>query len=177
MDKTVSKENSNIQNDVGISVKYCGLNGIEFGIKDNTYLMKPEKIADFLNFVEYYEKWYSHWIIYMAYYDDKYPKGIDKILDDNEEGWGGDEKDRSYSIGANYATFTSDDFKVVDNHEAADKIKEIYEKEFGVDHTLEFDPEQGNCYIYTKDRKEAKQFLEFMYTKIIKPTLDKIKES
>lgn len=50
----------------------------------------------------------------------------------------------------------------------------MYEDKYGKNHTLLFDSEYSFCYVYTKDKEEAKRFLLFTYNDIVKPFLTEL---
>ena len=120
------------------------------------------------------------WDLY--FYDNYDDKRINEILDEDEKNWIGDEKE-IYRIGGNYAEFmsmTSDRF--YDNHKATKVLKREFKKLYPKN-KLSFDPEMSHCYIYSKNREEAFNFLKFVYDKYIEPYLrewrvgwDKFKE-
>lgn len=128
------------------------------------------EIQSFINdFIQYTEYWNQ----YIYYYKDYSMDKIKKFLDQQDI-----DRIDEYSIGENFALFTQDKMSnsnnIPDNDAAAKKIKKMYEKKFGKNHELDFEPESSYCYIYTTNRKEAEQFLWWSYTEIIKPILDEI---
>jgi hypothetical protein len=109
----------------------------------------------------------------LDYYKDFETK-IDSLLDEDEKNWN-DSDEKIYSIGANYAEFLGTSFgeheiKWADNHQAAMILKKEFSKLYP-DNKLVFDTEASHCYVYTKDRQEAKTFLTWVYNTYIKDYL------
>lgn len=67
--------------------------------------------------------------------------------------------------------------RYADNNVAAIKIRKMYEKKFGKKHTLRFDSESEYCYVYTKNREEAEQFVWWSFKDIIEPVLADIRNT
>jgi hypothetical protein len=148
------------------------IDGVNFRIGDKIANLTPENANNLKEFVTYYIDWYNHWKHFMNYYKNYSKEKIIKLLNKSKNA------DNEYSIGENFAAFTYDtlpDSNTQDNYKACEKVKELWEKEYGKDHTLKFDPECSYCYVYTKDFDEAIKFKLFVYNNIVKPELDKLK--
>lgn len=104
----------------------------------------------------------SEMIHYLQYYKD-FESNLEEVLKDSFR-----EDDNEYSIGASFPMFMDD---VKNNDQAAEIIKKEFKEEHG-ENTLIFDPEHSHCYVYTKNKEEARKFLLFTYNKYIKPTLE-----
>lgn len=123
------------------------------------------------DFIVYYENWEPYIDYYSKFTKDKISRNINDILNDSGE----------YMIGENFALFldtgdeVSDGYVLANNNEAAEIIKEKYTTEYP-DNTLQFDPEYSYCYIYTKDKDEAINFIWWSYKNIIKPKLESVKK-
>lgn len=138
-----------------------------FTINGQTKVMTLIELTSAMDFIKEHLKNCSQILPALRYYDN-FEDNIEKILNDSFiDGDPDDDTDiGSYSIGDEYATY----MKLSDNHEAADVLKYSYKEMYG-ENTLDFDPERSNCYVYTYDRNEAKQFLLFVYNKYIKSEL------
>jgi len=102
---------------------------------------------------------------YLNCYKD-YENKIDSEIDDMElEINSGDITE--FSVGGEFNFFMG----LSDNNAAAKKIKKDYTEEYG-ENTLIFDAEHSYCYVYTKNKAEAKQFQLFTYNNYIKPFLN-----
>lgn len=79
--------------------------------------------------------------------------------------------------GKKHKDFTEKDLKY-GNHDIYRKIKELYEKEFGIidKRKMSADPEHSCLYIYFYDKEEAIRYLNWSYEKFIKPTVNEWKK-
>lgn len=152
-------------------------NGIEFKIGKEKKTLSWKSVFDLKNTLSHHCDWYNDWFHYVSYYTDWNIKIIEEHLDSFEETE--ELNAMEYSLSDNYAMFTrskSSNGLMCDNHDAAKILKTEYKKEFGIKSVkkLIFDPEMSYCYIYTKDKEEAKRFLWWVYKKYISPTLKNI---
>lgn len=152
--------------------------GAEFNIEGKTKsysIMEMLKLKDFID--SHLKMCAYHWRD-LNYYKDYDEAKVEQYLSEQEEGqtqaqeYLNQDEEIEYSLGDNFAKFLeTSNGRFVDNNEAAKIIKKEYTEKFG-ENTLVFDPEMSHCYVYTKDREEAKRFLLFVYNKHIKPYLE-----
>ena len=110
---------------------------------------------------------------FYRHFEDNLDEMLDKMEKDFKRGH------REYCVGNNFARFLNTahevpragGMKICDNNKASKIIERDYKKEYG-ENTLKFDVEMSYCYVYTKDRAEAKRFELFTYNKYIKPQLE-----
>lgn len=152
-----------------------GIESITFKIGDaekNLDLGTVSEVIQHLKFLIDYMEHYKH---YVRMYKDYSEAIIDEELDKEESEF--DDTMNEYRVGCDFNTYCNilDDkiLQSITNDNASKLFKAQYEKVYGKS-TLIFDPERSFCYVYTKDKKEAKQFLLFTYNKVIKPALEKV---
>ncbi len=148
--------------------------GIEFKIGKEKKILSWKSIFKLRDSLSEHCDWYENWYPYVNYYKNWNEQSVGKYLDKMEEK---KSQNIEYSLGGNYSIFLRTKSGIMcDNHKAADIIKREYKKEYGKEsvNKLIFDSEMSHCYIYTKDREEAKRFLWWIYQKYIKPTIKTI---
>ena len=131
-----------------------------FTIKGETRKMSLMELLELKEMIDSHMRICAHIYPYLKYYDNFYDK-LPEILKDSFM-----QDEKKYGVGENFATFINSE----SNHEASDIIEKAYAK-INPDHTLMFDAETSFSYVYTKDKKEAEDFLKFTYENFIKPTL------
>jgi len=153
-------------------IQITAFKGAEFNINGETKSYSIMELFKLKDFLKGHLKTCAYLWRDLNYYKDFETK-VDKYLTEQEEGQeqaqeylGQDEK-FEYSIGDNYAKY----LEVSDNNKASRILKKEFTKKFGKN-TLQFDAESSHCYVYTKDKEEAKQFLLFVYEKYIKSYLE-----
>lgn len=159
-------------------VQFNGFNGATFNIDGKTKPYSVMELFKMKNVLDSHLKNCSHMWAHLEYYKDYGEARIEQRLKEQEDGiktaqdYLEQDEEFEYSIGDNYADYIKTSTGVMsDNHKAAKIIKKEYTKQFGKN-TLVFDSEMSYCYVYTKDKKEAKQFMLFVYEKYIKPYLE-----
>jgi len=160
-----------------LTLESTGLSGVVFTLGKEQKKIGLASLQRMKGFIGRYLYLCEQMLPYIKYYRG-FTRKIEKVLDESKKK---EERKIEYSVGEDFALFTGDrlDAKsplncICDNHTAAKKIKALYEKKYGKS-TLQFDTEASYCYVYTKDREEAKRFLLFTYRTIIKPVLDQLK--
>ncbi len=138
---------------------------------DNTREFNFLQLLELSDMIKEHLKACGNMIHYLSYYNEFLEKISERL--DNQETLFEQEENDEYKVGENFAMFTHSGTEIgmADNHEAGRLIKKAYEKKFK-DHTLIFDCESSYCHVYTKDRAEAKRFLEFTYREFVRPVLE-----
>jgi hypothetical protein len=148
-----------------------GMRGITFEIngqkKTISDIDKLNAIATQINEIKNYIETYAYYLKYYENFEECVNNDISSFFIDDLSG----NDDNHYQMNEDYRLFMDG---IESNDEAVFIIKAAYEKEYGTDHTIIFDPEYSYAYISTKKEAEAKQFLLFTYRNYIKPFLDKI---
>ena len=151
--------------------------GAKFNINGETKSYSIMQLFKMRNVIDQHLKNCAYLWRDLNYYKDFETK-VEQLLSEQEEGqtqsqeYLNQDKKIQYSLGENFAKFLeTSNGRFADNHEAAKIIKKKYTEKFG-DNTLEFDSEMSYCYVYTKNKDEAKQFLLFVYEKYIKSFLE-----
>ncbi len=152
--------------------------GAEFNINGETKTYSIMELFKMKDFLKGHLKTCAHLYRDLKFYEDYDEAKIDKYLKEQEDGQSQaqeylkQDEDFQYSIGDNFANyFNTSNRKILGNHQAEVIIKKEYSDKFG-QNTLDFDSEMSHCYVYTKDKEEAKQFLLFVYEKYIKSYLE-----
>lgn len=146
-----------------------------FNLGDNTRKMT------FLELMDMHEIIRGHLVTCCRLFHDlkyyhNFEDRISRMLDEQEEQYkdhfADDGQPLFYSVGGNFGGFMeiSTISGYSNNNEAARVLEEKY-KQLNPDNTLEFDAEMSYCYVYTRDRKEAEEFLVYSYREIIRPFL------
>lgn len=155
-----------------------GLNPAVFNINGQTREFNIFELVEFYEFLKDHLITCSHLINTLNFYSN-FEETLDERLDEMEKDFKERNNSREYCVGNNFAKFINTTHKIPkskvkmsDNHKACKIVKRDYEEQFGKKHTLTFDAEMSYCYIYTKNREEAKQFELFAYNKYIKPVLE-----
>lgn len=123
------------------------------------------ELANLNQMIRSHIKTCSEMISSLNYFKD-FESKIEKVLEDSFR-----EEDNEYEIGNEFCMYLENQGGCSSNNEAAVIIQTDYEKKFGKSSLL-FDPEHSYCYVYSKDKEEARKFLLFTYNKYIKPTLE-----
>lgn len=156
-------------------IEIFGFKPIEFKIEGKVKKVSILKAAELYSFLGKHLKTCASMMHELDWYNN-YEEKLDGRLNEIEKEWDDDQREVEYECGANYAQYlgTSREvykgLKMSDNHKAS----KILKKEFGKlypDNTLLFDAESSHCYVYTKNKEEAKTFLLWVYNTYIKPSL------
>lgn len=158
-------------------IQLTSFQGAKFNIDGKTKSYSIMKLLKLKDFLDTHLKYCAYIYRDLDYYQD-YETKVDQYLTEQEEGMKQAQEhlkqgeEFEYSVSENFTKFlqTSNGI-MLDNHQASKILKKEYTEKFG-DNTLLFDAEMSYCYVYTKDREEAKQFLLFVYEKYIKSFLE-----
>ena len=155
-------------------VEITAFKGAEFNINGETRTFSIMELFKLKDVLKEHLKTCAHLWRDLNYYKDYDEAKVDKYLSEQEEDQEQVQEykeELQYSLGENFAKFLGTSSVMADNHQASDILKKEYTEKFG-ENTLEFDAEMSHCYVYTKDKQEAKQFLLFVYEKYIKSYLE-----
>jgi hypothetical protein len=163
----------------GIEVSYKGLRGVELRVGNDYTMLFPDKLADFINYLSYYENWYAHFIKLSDIYHEKFLDDIDKLLDSMEKYE--EFAEIGYQVGGFFASFMNSEKTgdaVVDGSARDAAAISIVGKKFieaggdGVTFGASFN---GFCSVTAKNREKAKAFLKFFYVEYAEPVLTRIR--
>jgi uncharacterized protein YeeX (DUF496 family) len=156
--------NLNIRRE-GLSLIF-NVNGQEISLTDEKELDQiKESISNDIRIIKHYN-------IYKKVYQDFEEKIDEKVIRCKNFSECGDPEELYYCLDFDYNYFIDSKILSKDIENVFSNIKNDYEKEYGLNHTIIFIPEDWE--IHTFNKIEAKQFLLFTYRTYIKPVLDKL---
>ena len=167
-----------------LEVKYLGLNGISFGIGGEHTVLTPDKLADFINFLTYYEQWYLHWSQYVKRYEN-FNDSIPNILEMQEKKYEiyysevENPPEFSYNAGDDFSHLKGipiDGFNFDTPEDAITSIRTIFEANDHSGYVYNYEVTDNMCNILTPNKDHAAYMFRFIYDNIVSKVIEYIKK-